>query len=142
MSNKEFNQCISKASPVNVIAMSFAPRDIHEVQISDIFLKDYIAVNPTKYAMEIIHLSTEQNLISILDTGYVLIATKKLGEVRSFEGIVALLGFGTRHKRGHLELSLIDLFTKKIKQVKPTNLDQTTTFVDRSMHFSGSLESR
>lgn len=80
--------------------------------------------------------------ISLPETGSVLIATEKLDGVRTFERtVVLLLRSGTRHpQEGPFGVVINRPLHKKIKHMKPNNLDLATTFADCSLHFGGPLE--
>lgn len=80
--------------------------------------------------------------LSSPETGCILVATEKLDGVREFERtVVLLLRSGTRHpQEGPFGLVINRPLHKKIKHMKPTNLDLATTFVDCSLHFGGPLE--
>ncbi|KAL6316234.1 hypothetical protein AAG906_017781 [Vitis piasezkii] len=80
--------------------------------------------------------------IPVPETGCVLVATEKLDGVRSFERtVVLLLRSGTRHpQEGPFGVVINRPLHKKIKHMKPTNLDLATTFADCSLHFGGPLE--
>ncbi|GMN45389.1 hypothetical protein TIFTF001_014580 [Ficus carica] len=80
--------------------------------------------------------------ISVPETGCVLVATEKLDGVRTFERtVVLLLRSGTRHpQEGPFGVVINRPLHKKIKHMKPTNLDLATTFSDCSLHFGGPLE--
>lgn len=80
--------------------------------------------------------------IPIPETGCVLVATEKLDGVRTFERtVVLLLRSGTRHpQEGPFGVVINRPLHKKIKHMKPNNLDLATTFSDCSLHFGGPLE--
>ncbi|KAL4594367.1 hypothetical protein ACB092_12G014500 [Castanea dentata] len=80
--------------------------------------------------------------IPVPETGCVLVATEKLDGVRTFERtVVLLLRSGTRHpQEGPFGIVINRPLHKKIKHMKPTNLDLATTFSDCSLHFGGPLE--
>ncbi|KAM2274750.1 hypothetical protein ACFX1S_044514 [Malus domestica] len=80
--------------------------------------------------------------ISVPETGCVLVATEKLDGVRTFERtVVLLLRSGSRHpEEGPFGVVINRPLHKKIKHMKPTNLDLATTFSDCSLHFGGPLE--
>ncbi|KAJ7982729.1 UPF0301 protein [Quillaja saponaria] len=80
--------------------------------------------------------------IPVPETGCVLVATEKLDGVRTFERtVVLLLRSGTRHpQEGPFGVVINRPLHKKIKHLKPTNLDLATTFSDCSLHFGGPLE--
>ncbi|CAK9148972.1 unnamed protein product [Ilex paraguariensis] len=80
--------------------------------------------------------------ISSPETGCVLVATEKLDGVRTFERtVVLLLKSGTRHpQEGPFGVVINRPLHKKIKNMKPTNLDLATTFSDCSLHFGGPLD--
>lgn len=80
--------------------------------------------------------------IPVPETGCVLVATEKLDGVRTFERtVVLLLRSGTRHpQEGPFGVVINRPLHKKIKHMKPTNLDLATTFSDCSLHFGGPLE--
>ncbi|KAI5355944.1 Hypothetical predicted protein [Prunus dulcis] len=80
--------------------------------------------------------------ISVPETGCVLVATEKLDGVRTFERtVVLLLRSGTRHpEEGPFGVVINRPLHKRIKHMKPTNLDLATTFSDCSLHFGGPLE--
>lgn len=80
--------------------------------------------------------------ISAPENGCVLVATEKLDGVRTFERtVVFLLRSGTRHpQEGPFGVVLNRPLGKKIKHMKPTNLDLATTLADCSLHFGGPLE--
>ncbi|KAK1323039.1 hypothetical protein QJS10_CPA02g00853 [Acorus calamus] len=76
------------------------------------------------------------------ETGCVLVATEKLDGVRTFERtVVLLLRLGNRDPReGPFGVIINRPLDKKIKHMKPTNLDLATTFADCSVLFGGPLE--
>ncbi|XP_057531948.1 uncharacterized protein LOC130810044 [Amaranthus tricolor] len=80
--------------------------------------------------------------ISLPEAGSVLVATEKLDGVRTFERtVVLLLRTGTRHpEQGPFGVILNRPHHKKIKQMKPHNLELATTFADCSLHYGGPLE--
>lgn len=80
--------------------------------------------------------------ISLPETGSVLVATEKLDGVRTFERtVVLLLRSGTRHpQEGPFGVVINRPLHKKIKHMKPNNLELATTFADCSLHFGGPLE--
>ncbi|MCD7451329.1 hypothetical protein HAX54_011021 [Datura stramonium] len=80
--------------------------------------------------------------ISAPENGSVLVATEKLDGVRTFERtVVVLLRSGTRHpQEGPFGVVINRPLGKKIKHMKPTNIDLATTFADCSLHFGGPLE--
>ncbi|EXB81480.1 hypothetical protein L484_014286 [Morus notabilis] len=80
--------------------------------------------------------------ISVPETGCVLVATEKLDGVRTFERtVVLLLRSGTRHpQEGPFGVVINRPLHKKIKHMKPTNIDLATTFSDCFLHFGGPLE--
>ncbi|KAL5559844.1 hypothetical protein UlMin_036055 [Ulmus minor] len=80
--------------------------------------------------------------ISVPESGCVLVATEKLDGVRMFERtVVLLLRSGNRHpQEGPFGIVINRPLHKKIKHMKPTNLDLATTFADCSLHFGGPLE--
>ncbi|KAI4324246.1 hypothetical protein L6164_023800 [Bauhinia variegata] len=80
--------------------------------------------------------------IPVPETGCVLVATEKLDGVRTFERtVVLLLRSGSRHpQEGPFGVVINRPLHKKIKHMKPTNLDLATTFSDCSLHFGGPLE--
>ncbi|KAK9740648.1 hypothetical protein RND81_03G050900 [Saponaria officinalis] len=80
--------------------------------------------------------------ISSPETGSILVATEKLDGVSTFERtVVLLLRSGTRHpQEGPFGVVLNRPLHKKIKHMKPNNLDLATTFADCSLHFGGPLE--
>lgn len=80
--------------------------------------------------------------ISLPEAGSVLIATEKLDGVRTFERtVVLLLRSGTRHpEEGPFGLVINRPLHKKIKHMKPNNLELATTFADCALHFGGPLE--
>ncbi|XP_060175635.1 uncharacterized protein LOC132606244 isoform X2 [Lycium barbarum] len=80
--------------------------------------------------------------ISAPENGCVLVATEKLDGVRTFERtVVLLLRSGTKHpQEGPFGVVINRPLGKKIKHMKPTNLDLATTFADCSLHFGGPLE--
>lgn len=80
--------------------------------------------------------------ISSPETGCVLVATEKLDGVRTFERtVVLLLKSGTRHpQEGPFGVVINRPLHKKIKHMKPTNLDLAKTFSDCPLHFGGPLE--
>jgi len=80
--------------------------------------------------------------IPVPETGCVLVATEKLDGVRTFERtVVLLLRSGTRHpQEGPFGVVINRPLHKKIKHMKPANLDLATTFSDCSLHFGGPLE--
>eukprot|EP00262_Sarcandra_glabra_P008473 TRINITY_DN22009_c0_g1_i1.p1 TRINITY_DN22009_c0_g1~~TRINITY_DN22009_c0_g1_i1.p1 ORF type:complete len:354 (+),score=64.07 TRINITY_DN22009_c0_g1_i1:181-1242(+) len=80
--------------------------------------------------------------IPVPETGCVLVATEKLDGVRSFERtVVLLLRSGTKDPReGPFGVVINRPLHKKIKHMKPSNLDLATTFADCSLHYGGPLE--
>ncbi|CAL5187328.1 unnamed protein product [Lathyrus oleraceus] len=76
------------------------------------------------------------------ETGCVLVATEKLDGVRTFERtVVLLLRSGTRQSQeGPFGIVINRPLHKKIKNIRPTNQDLTTSFSDCSLHFGGPLE--
>ncbi|XP_026411276.1 uncharacterized protein LOC113306564 [Papaver somniferum] len=80
--------------------------------------------------------------IPVPETGCVLVATEKLDGVPTFERtVVLLLRSGSNDPReGPFGVVLNRPLHKKIKHMKPTNLDLATTFSDCSLHFGGPLE--
>ncbi|XP_017233664.1 uncharacterized protein LOC108207741 [Daucus carota subsp. sativus] len=80
--------------------------------------------------------------ISSPEAGCVLVATEKLDGVRTFERtVVLLLKSGTRHpQEGPFGVVINRPLHKKMKHMKPTNLDLATTFSDCPLHFGGPLE--
>lgn len=80
--------------------------------------------------------------LSSPETGCVLVATEKLDGVHTFERtVVLLLRSGTRHpQEGPFGVVINRPLHKKIKHMKPTNLDLATTFSDCPLHFGGPLE--
>ncbi|GMQ02055.1 hypothetical protein CsSME_00048464 [Camellia sinensis var. sinensis] len=80
--------------------------------------------------------------ISSPENGCVLVATEKLDGVRTFERtVVLLLRSGTRHpQEGPFGVVINRPLHKRIRHMKPTNLDLQTTFADCSLHFGGPLE--
>lgn len=80
--------------------------------------------------------------ISSPETGCVLVATEKLDGVRTFERtVVLLLRSGTRHaQEGPFGVIINRPLHKKIRHMKPSNLDLATTFADCSLNFGGPLE--
>ncbi|XP_021714759.1 uncharacterized protein LOC110682743 [Chenopodium quinoa] len=80
--------------------------------------------------------------ISVPEAGSVLVATEKLDGVRTFERtVVLLLRSGTRHpQEGPFGVVINRPLHKKIKHMKPNNLELATTFADCSLHFGGPLE--
>ncbi|KAK9095864.1 hypothetical protein Sjap_021361 [Stephania japonica] len=80
--------------------------------------------------------------ISEPEAGCVLVATEKLDGVRTFERtVVFLLRSGTNNPReGPFGVVINRPLHKKIKHMKPTNLDLATTFADCSLYFGGPLE--
>ncbi|KAG7981718.1 hypothetical protein I3843_04G010400 [Carya illinoinensis] len=80
--------------------------------------------------------------IPVPETGCVLVATEKLDGVRTFERtVVLLLRSGTRHpQEGPFGVVINRPLNKKIKHMKPSNLDLASTFSDCSLHFGGPLE--
>ncbi|KAI4332374.1 hypothetical protein L6164_017289 [Bauhinia variegata] len=80
--------------------------------------------------------------IPVPETGCVLVATEKLDGVRTFERtVVLLLRSGTRHpQEGPFGVIINRPLHKKIKHMKPSNIDLATTFSDCSLHFGGPLE--
>lgn len=80
--------------------------------------------------------------ISVPEAGCVLVATEKLDGVRTFERtVVLLLRSGTRHpQEGPFGVVINRPLHKKIKHMKPTNMDLATTFADCPLHFGGPLE--
>ncbi|KAL8110172.1 uncharacterized protein LOC141671715 isoform X2 [Apium graveolens] len=80
--------------------------------------------------------------ISSPEAGCVLVATEKLDGVRTFERtVVLLLKSGTRHpQEGPFGVVINRPLHKKMKHMKPTNLDLATTFSECPLHFGGPLE--
>ncbi|KAK9929934.1 hypothetical protein M0R45_027002 [Rubus argutus] len=80
--------------------------------------------------------------IAVPESGCILVATEKLDGVRTFERtVVLLLRSGNRHpEEGPFGVVINRPLHKKIKHMKPTNLDLATTFSDCSLHFGGPLE--
>uniref|UniRef100_A0A7N0UA22 Uncharacterized protein n=1 Tax=Kalanchoe fedtschenkoi TaxID=63787 RepID=A0A7N0UA22_KALFE len=80
--------------------------------------------------------------IAVPETGCVLVATEKLDGVHTFERtVVLLLRSGTRHpQEGPFGVVINRPLHKKIKHMKPTNLDLATTFADCTLQFGGPLE--
>lgn len=80
--------------------------------------------------------------ISLPETGSVLVATEKLDGVRTFERtVVLLLRCGSPHSQeGPFGVVINRPLHKKIKHMKPNNLELATTFADCSLHFGGPLE--
>ncbi|XP_057503111.1 uncharacterized protein LOC130786765 [Actinidia eriantha] len=80
--------------------------------------------------------------ISAPEDGCILVATEKLDGVRTFERtVVLLLRSGTSHpQEGPFGVVINRPLNKRIKHMKPTNLDLATTFADCSLHFGGPLE--
>ncbi|XP_043722530.1 uncharacterized protein LOC122669749 isoform X1 [Telopea speciosissima] len=80
--------------------------------------------------------------ILVPETGCVLVATEKLDGVRTFERtVVLLLRSGTRSPyEGPFGVVINRPLNKRIKQMKPANLDLATTFANCSLHFGGPLE--
>ncbi|KAL9244193.1 hypothetical protein vseg_017995 [Gypsophila vaccaria] len=80
--------------------------------------------------------------ISLPETGSLLVATEKLDGVRTFERtVVLLLRSGTRHpQEGPFGVVINRPLHKKIKDMKPNNLELATTFADCSLNFGGPLE--
>ncbi|CAM9003555.1 unnamed protein product [Rhodiola kirilowii] len=77
--------------------------------------------------------------IAVPEAGCVLVATEKLDGVQTFERtVVLLLKSGTRHpQEGPFGVVINRPLHKKIKHMKPTNLDLATTFADCTLHFGG-----
>ncbi|KAA8528008.1 hypothetical protein F0562_035123 [Nyssa sinensis] len=80
--------------------------------------------------------------ISSPETGCVLVATEKLDGVHTFERtVVLLLRSGTRHpQEGPFGVVINRPLHKRIKHMKPANLDLATTLADCSLHFGGPVE--
>ncbi|KAL9379695.1 hypothetical protein Peur_028177 [Populus x canadensis] len=80
--------------------------------------------------------------IPVPETGCVLVATEKLDGVRTFERtVVLLLRSGTRHpQEGPFGVVVNRPLNKKIRHMKPTNMELETTFADCSLHFGGPLD--
>ncbi|KAM5575087.1 hypothetical protein ABKV19_014163 [Rosa sericea] len=80
--------------------------------------------------------------LAVPETGCILVATEKLDGVRTFERtVVLLLRSGNRHpEEGPFGVVINRPLHKKIKHMRPTNLDLATTFSDCSLHFGGPLE--
>ncbi|XP_047327500.1 uncharacterized protein LOC124931148 [Impatiens glandulifera] len=80
--------------------------------------------------------------ISSPESGCVLVATEKLDGVRTFERtVVLLLRSGTRHaQEGPFGVIINRPLHKKIRHMKPSNLDLATTFADCCLNFGGPLE--
>ncbi|XP_050378779.1 uncharacterized protein LOC126796056 [Argentina anserina] len=80
--------------------------------------------------------------IAVPETGCILVATEKLDGVRTFERtVVLLLRSGNRHpEEGPFGVVINRPLQKKIKHMRPTNIDLATTFSDCFLHFGGPLE--
>ncbi|GFY96850.1 electron transporter, putative [Actinidia rufa] len=80
--------------------------------------------------------------ISAPEDGCILVASEQLDGVRTFERtVVLLLRSGTSHpQEGPFGVVINRPLNKRIKHMKPTNLDLATTFADCSLHFGGPLE--
>lgn len=80
--------------------------------------------------------------ISVPEAGSILVATEKLDGVGTFErSVVLLLRSGTRHpQEGPFGVVINRPLHKKIKHMKPNNVELATTFADCSLHFGGPLE--
>lgn len=107
-----------------------------EVAVSDTHKQEQTAVGPKTLPLKWAHpLSTPEN-------GCLLVATEKLDGVRTFERtVVLLLRSGTRHpQEGPFGIVINRPLHKRIKHMKPTNLDLQTTFAECSLHFGGPLE--
>ncbi|KAL6184427.1 hypothetical protein ACLB2K_045828 [Fragaria x ananassa] len=80
--------------------------------------------------------------LAVPETGCILVATEKLDGVRTFERtVVLLLRSGNRHpEEGPFGVVINRPLHKKIKHMRPTNIDLATTFSDCSLHFGGPLE--
>ena len=79
--------------------------------------------------------------IPVPESGCVLIATMKLDGVCSFERTVLLLRSGTRHpQKGPFAVVINRALHKKIRHMKPINLELATTCAECSLHFGGPLE--
>nr|XP_009385120.1 PREDICTED: uncharacterized protein LOC103972490 isoform X1 [Musa acuminata subsp. malaccensis] len=80
--------------------------------------------------------------IPVPETGCVLVATEKLDGVPSFERtVVLLLRLGSRDPRdGPFGVILNRPLHRKIKDMKPSNINLATIFADCSVHFGGPLE--
>ncbi|KAL5993286.1 hypothetical protein ACLOJK_014210 [Asimina triloba] len=80
--------------------------------------------------------------IPVPETGCILVATEKLDGVRPFERtVVLLLKSGNKDPReGPFGVILNRPLHKKIKHMKPSNLDLATTFAECSLHFGGPLD--
>ncbi|XP_031114226.1 uncharacterized protein LOC116017738 [Ipomoea triloba] len=80
--------------------------------------------------------------IAAPENGCLLVATEKLDGVRTFERtVVLLLKSGTNHpQEGPFGVVINRPLGKKMKHMKPTNLDLATTFAECPLHFGGPLE--
>lgn len=80
--------------------------------------------------------------IPVPEAGCVLVATEKLDGVRTFERtVVLLLRSGTKDPReGPFGVIINRPLHKKIKHMKPSNIDLATTFAECSLHFGGPLD--
>ncbi|KAL5704066.1 hypothetical protein ACHQM5_022568 [Ranunculus cassubicifolius] len=80
--------------------------------------------------------------ISVPETGCILVATDKLDGVPNFEKtVILLLRSGSKHPHeGPFGVIINRPLHKKIKHMKPTNVDLATTFADCSLYSGGPLE--
>uniref|UniRef100_A0A5B7A933 Uncharacterized protein n=1 Tax=Davidia involucrata TaxID=16924 RepID=A0A5B7A933_DAVIN len=111
-------------------------REQAEIAVSDTHNKDGAPLESKPLGLKWAH------PISSPETGCVLVATEKLDGVRTFERtVVLLLRSGTRHpQEGPFGVVINRPLHKRIRHMKPTNLDLATTFTDCSLHFGGPLE--
>nr|XP_027091880.1 uncharacterized protein LOC113712597 [Coffea arabica] len=107
-----------------------------EISISDNHKQDQASIGPKTLPQKWAH------PISAPENGCLLVATEKLDGVRTFERtVVLLLRSGTRHpQEGPFGIVINRPLHKRIKHMKPTNLDLQTTFADCALHFGGPLE--
>ncbi|KAL3513471.1 hypothetical protein ACH5RR_026188 [Cinchona calisaya] len=107
-----------------------------ETTISENHKQDQTTIGPKPLPQKWAH------PISAPENGCLLVATEKLDGVRTFERtVVLLLRSGTRHpQEGPFGIVINRPLHKRIKHMKPTNLDLQTTFADCALHFGGPLE--
>lgn len=80
--------------------------------------------------------------ISLPETGSILVATEKLDGVRTFERtVVLLIRSGTRHpQEGPFGIVINRPLHKKMRHMKPNNVELATMFANCSLHFGGPLD--
>lgn len=107
-----------------------------EIAVSDSHSVDQTTMGPKTLPLKWAH------PISAPENGCLLVATEKLDGVRAFERtVVLLLRSGTRHaQEGPFGIVINRPLHKRIKHMKPTNLDLQTTFSECSLYFGGPLE--